>query len=132
IVYDSCMHNHRIQQFQLKNGARLTEVIVPDLSYSIVSAWYKAGARFDPAGKEGLAHFFEHLLTMKTKSFPDRSKRLEELDAHGIEFNAFTDHSGAYFYHAQLPQDTERSLELLLDGLQNSVIEQEDLAREKV
>ncbi len=50
------------QEFTLKNGLRVivhTDRKVPIVAVSI---WYHVGSRYEPAGKTGFAHLFEHLM----------------------------------------------------------------------
>lgn len=123
--------NHKIERVRLDSGAMLFNIIVPDLPLSMVSSWYKAGARFDPLGKEGLAHFFEHLLTIRTKKYPDRKNRLRALESKGIFSNAFTTKEAAYYYHIQLPHEIYDSLKFLIDGMDNTIFSANDIRKEK-
>ena len=122
--------NHAITTISLTSGARLVHVRVPNTSVSAASVWFRAGSRLDPVGKEGLAHFFEHLLMMKTKRFPDRVERLRFLESHGMYYNAFTTRELAHYFTIQLPEETKTALELLCDGLNDSNVTEEDIKRE--
>ena len=123
--------NHKVEKIKLSSGAMLFNIIVPDLPLSIASVWLKAGSRFDPKGKEGLAHFFEHLMTIKTDKYPDRKKRLKALESKGIFSNAYTTKEAAYYYQIQLPEEIYDSLEFLIDGVNNTVFEKKDVQKEK-
>ena len=50
------------QEFRLPNGLRV--IVNTDRKAPIVavSVWYHVGSRFEPAGKTGFAHLFEHLM----------------------------------------------------------------------
>ncbi|WP_367349730.1 M16 family metallopeptidase [Sphingobium yanoikuyae] len=50
------------QEFRLANGLRV--IVHTDRKAPIVavSVWYHVGSRFEPAGKTGFAHLFEHLM----------------------------------------------------------------------
>ena len=50
------------EEFTLKNGLRV--IVHTDRKAPIVavSVWYHVGSRFEPAGKTGFAHLFEHLM----------------------------------------------------------------------
>ena len=50
------------EQFTLKNGLRV--IVHTDRKAPVVgvSIWYHVGSRFEPAGKTGFAHLFEHLM----------------------------------------------------------------------
>lgn len=122
---------HKIQEVKLSSGAKLFNIVVPDFSVSVVSAWFRAGSRFDPVGKEGLAHFFEHLMMIRTDKYPDRRSRIKALESKGISFNAFTTNELSYYYQTQLPDQLYDSLDFLIDGLSNSQIDKSDVKREK-
>ena len=50
------------EEFTLKNGLRV--IVHTDRKAPIVavSVWYHVGSRYEPAGKTGFAHLFEHLM----------------------------------------------------------------------
>ncbi|WP_323809810.1 M16 family metallopeptidase [Sphingobium baderi] len=50
------------EQFTLRNGLRV--IVHTDRKAPVVaiSVWYHVGSRFEPAGKTGFAHLFEHLM----------------------------------------------------------------------
>jgi len=121
-----------IQKINLPNGIRLLHIKGANLPFDLVSAWFRAGSRFDPPGKEGLAHLFEHLFMTKTIEHSDKINRLKELESHGIYFNATVNREIAYYYHSQLPSETKFSFEMLLDGIANATIDKEDLKQEKI
>src|SRR5450432_636294 len=54
--------NISFKKFRLKNG--LTIILTEDYSVKnvVVNVTYNVGSANDPAGKSGLAHFFEHLM----------------------------------------------------------------------
>ncbi len=51
---------------------------------------FLGGSKFDPIGKEGLAHFMEHMLVAGTKKFPTKDKLAEYIENYGGEFGAST------------------------------------------
>lgn len=122
---------HRIEKLQLKNGAKLINVVIKNLPITMVSAWFRTGSRFDPAGKEGLAHFLEHLCMKKTKKYPNEIERLKSLESRGIKFNAYTSYETTHFYHVQEKEETYTSLEFLIDGLNDYVLCENDIEKEK-
>ncbi|EQB31000.1 M16 family metallopeptidase [Sphingobium ummariense] len=50
------------EEFRLKNGLRV--IVHTDRKAPVVgvSIWYHVGSRFEPAGKTGFAHLFEHIM----------------------------------------------------------------------
>ena len=123
--------DHKIEKRKLSSGGELLNVIIPGLPFSIASVWFRAGARFDPKGKDGLAHFFEHLLMVRTEKYPDRKSLSQALETKGIYVNAMTARETAHYYHIQPSEHTYESLRFLLGGLNTSLITKEDVENEK-
>jgi zinc protease len=81
--------------FTLANGLQV--VVVPNHLAPVVSqmVWYKVGAADEVAGKNGLAHYLEHLMFRGTSDIPpDEFSKI--IAAQGGQDNAFT----AYDYTA--------------------------------
>ena len=77
------------QQFTLNNGLRV--VVSTDRKAQIVavSVWYNVGAKFEPAGKTGFAHLFEHLMFNGSENAPgDFFEPLKQVGA--TDFNGTT------------------------------------------
>jgi len=57
------------------------------------------GSGSDPQGREGLAHFLEHMLFLGTEKFPDAAEYKDFMAAHGGGDNAYTsyDHTNYFF-----------------------------------
>lgn len=122
---------HDVEELKLNNGARLINVIVKNLPITLISVWFRAGSRFDPIGKEGLAHFLEHLYMKRVKKYSNEIERLKALESRGIKFNAYTSYETTHFYHIQEKDETNASLEFLVDGLDNYVLDDDDIEKEK-
>ena len=50
------------EEFTLKNGLRVIVHTYRKAPVVAVSVWYHVGSRYEPAGKTGFAHLFEHLM----------------------------------------------------------------------
>jgi predicted Zn-dependent peptidase len=122
---------HKGEISHLRSGAKLVYVSLPHMPIACASVWFRAGARFDPRGKEGLAHFFEHLLTARTKKYPSRNERLTALAERGIESNARTTFEAAYYYHFGPKKTLGESVDLLLGGVAETIFDTEDLEQER-
>lgn len=122
---------HSVLSYQREHSPGFVFVHTPNTPYSIVSFWLRAGSRFDPPGKEGLAHLFEHLLTKRTKQFPNAITRLEHLEHKGILYGAFTSQEPVYFYTVQEPEQGPEAFNILLDSSQNAIIKPENIEAEK-
>src|SRR3989344_3739737 len=126
------MNNERnpIEVLGLSSGAKLISVY-SELPLSTASVWFRAGARFDPHGKEGLAHFFEHLLMTKTQKYPDKQQLLSAMSREGMRYNATTTYETASYYYEQPDDKTYSALDFLVEGLNTSLITEDDVHREK-
>lgn len=74
---------------KLKNGARVVLFRRPNMPIS-TSIGFRAGSQFDPKGKEGLAHFSEHMLFQKTEKFKSNSEIGGFIEKIGGYLNAWT------------------------------------------
>jgi len=75
--------------FRLDNG--LTLLVLEDHSVPVASVQmaYRVGGRNDPAGRMGLAHFFEHMAFRSSANFPDTGL-VSEIYAVGGEWHGYT------------------------------------------
>ncbi len=76
----------------LKNGCRVV-LYEKKNSPLFMRACFLAGSRFEPQGKEGLAHLVEHLLVSKTKKFESKDKLTMFLERYGGSFSLSTNNN---------------------------------------
>jgi predicted Zn-dependent peptidase len=83
-------------KFVLPNG--LTVIVAPDRKAPLVavSVWYHVGSRFEPAGKTGFAHLFEHLMFGGSENVPKFDEPLENVGASDNNGTTFFDRTN-YF-----------------------------------
>lgn len=125
------LYGHSVIGSEINNYPRYLLIHTPDLPFSIVSFWLRAGSRFDPPGKEGLAHFVEHVLMKRTKKIPDKVKRLKYIERKGIRYNSLTTKDPLFYFCIQESQETITAFDLLLEGFLNSLITERDVEKEK-
>jgi len=89
------MIKHFIETGMTKSGARVAIIKNTGLPLESVSVWFPAGSVCDPVGKEGLAHFFEHLLMIKTNNYPTKKRTVGKIEENGIYYNAYTQEESA-------------------------------------
>lgn len=98
------------QNFTLDNGMQV--VLIPNTRVPVVKhmVWYKVGSADEPAGKSGIAHFFEHLMFKGTDKLEpgDFSKIVAK---NGGQDNAFT----SYDYTAYFQTVAKDRLGLVMD-----------------
>lgn len=114
----------------LPNGLQLLYLHYPDAQVSHCGIMVRTGTRDEPQGKEGLAHFIEHLLfkgTSKRKSF----HILNRLEVIGGELNAYTTKEETCLHASVMNEYLPRALELLSDITFNSVFPDKEVHKEK-
>jgi zinc protease len=104
--------------FTLSNG--LEVVVVPNHLAPVVSqmVWYKVGAADEVDGKNGLAHYLEHLMFRGTTNIPpDEFSRL--IAAQGGEDNAFTSYDYTAFYEEVASDRLPMIMQMEADRMHN-------------
>lgn len=121
----------KYQKTLLANGSSLVLLQIPSSSSVTISAYIKAGYRFDPIGKPGLAHFVEHMLFTGTKKYPSHRDLASAIERYGGFHMAFTwiDYQNHYI---RFPRKQFRlGIEILLDTLFQSLIQTKEVEKEK-
>lgn len=113
----------------LPNGLRIIHAWLPrDVSHCALVI--NAGTRDERTGKEGLAHFIEHVLfkgTVQRKAF----HILNRMESVGGEVNAYTTKEDTWITSSQRTRHTERALELLADIAFRSTFPEAELDKER-
>ncbi|MGK2924806.1 MAG: M16 family metallopeptidase, partial [Lysobacterales bacterium] len=110
----------------------LTVVVLEEPAFPLVSTQvvYRAGAKHEPLGGSGLAHFVEHMAFRSTENFPDTAV-VSSIYAAGGEWHGYT-WLDQTTYFATVPKD---ELELLLrieaDRMARVRIPEEDMEAER-
>ncbi|MBW4890368.1 insulinase family protein [Mucilaginibacter sp. HMF5004] len=117
------------QVHTLQNGIRLLHK--PAVS-SIAHCCFlvNAGARDEANGKDGLAHFIEHLLFKATKR-RNTEQILNHLEIVGADLNAYTTKEYTCIHASFLKQHLERAIDLTEDIVFHSTFPEEELVKEK-
>lgn len=116
--------------FELENGIRVVHQQTEPDSILHCGLYVHAGTRDEPEGKNGLAHFIEHVLfkgTTTRKPF----HILNRLESVGGEINAFTTKEETCLHASVLPEHFGRALELISDVMLNSTFPEKEIRKEK-
>ena len=115
----------------LDNGLRI--ITAPMTGTNTVTVLVLCGTGSDYESKEtnGISHFLEHMFFKGTKKRPSYSIVAQELDGMGSVYNAFTSHEITGYYIKAGKTYLEKSLEILSDIYQNSLLNEEEIEREK-
>lgn len=117
------------QVFTLPNGIRLLHKPTTSLlSHSCIII--NAGSRDEKHGKDGLAHFIEHLLFKRTAK-RSTTQILNRLELVGGDLNAYTTKEYTCLHASFLNPYLERALELFQDLVFHSVFPEEELQKER-
>lgn len=74
----------------LNNQLRVLLVSSPDSDKAAASMNITVGSGDDPADREGMSHFLEHMLFLGTEKYPDPGEYQQFIKSHGGSHNAFT------------------------------------------
>ncbi|KAF3888429.1 MULTISPECIES: M16 family metallopeptidase [Nostocales] len=118
-----------VQKTLLQNGLTVLTKEVHSNPVVTVQVWYKVGSRNEESGLNGIAHQLEHMLFRGTKNRPIQFGRL--FSALGSDSNAFTSHDQTAYYNTAERDKLKALLVLEADRMQNSVIDNPQLASEK-
>jgi len=115
---------------RLDNG--LTVITDPMTTVETVSlgCWVGTGTRYEPAAVNGVAHLLEHM-AFKGTGRRSAQQIAEEIEAVGGILNAYTSREQTAFYAKVLRQDADLALDIVADILQHSVLDEEELKRER-
>lgn len=89
-----------------------------------------AGARDEEPGRDGLAHFIEHLLFKETEK-RNTSQILNRLEVVGADLNAYTTKEYTCVHASFLKEHLERTMDLFEDIVFHSTFPQEELEKER-
>jgi predicted Zn-dependent peptidase len=114
----------------LDNGLRIVSETVADMPSVTLGVWVSAGSRVERDGQCGMAHVLEH---MAFKGTTTRSAReiAESIENVGGDINAATSHEQTTYYARVLAEDMALAADILGDILNNSLFDEQELAREK-
>lgn len=113
----------------LPNGLRVIAVEMPHIHSAEIAIYLKVGARCDPPGKAGLAHFMEHMLFRGTRSYPTTLELETAFEAIGGNVNAATDAETTCFYSRVHPDRIAEGLDLFASMLLEPTFEGIDIEK---
>lgn len=123
-----------VEQATLSNGITLFHrkytppFGLPKIAASVL---IMAGGRDDAKGKEGSAHFFEHMPFRGTKAFPTLPDLTHPIETNGGYINAFTTDE-VTGYEVVVPQTMlEDAVHRIADMLMNPLMREEDIDLER-
>lgn len=120
----------KVTTFTLANG--LEAVVIEDHRAPVVThmLWYRVGAADEPAGKSGIAHFFEHLMFKGTDTVePGEFSAIVE--AQGGNDNAFTSWDYTAYFQRVAADRLELMMKLEADRMRGLILSEDHIRTER-
>ncbi len=114
----------------LDNGLRVIVKEIPAYPVATVNVWVDVGAKDDPPGLSGLAHFFEHITFKGTPTRP-RGQIAYAVESVGGYLNAMTSLDYTTYFIVVPSDYVDLALEVQADALRNSLFEQSEIDQER-
>lgn len=95
----------------LNNGLKVLLVHAPNADKAAAAMTVNVGSNDDPKGREGLAHFLEHMLFLGTEPFPEPGEYQAYISRHGGSHNAFTANDQTTYFFDIEPNAFEGALD---------------------
>ena len=118
------------QSDTLSNGMEI--VVIPNHRAPVVShmVWYKVGAASEPAGKSGIAHFFEHLMFKETPTI-EAGTFSKIIKQHGGNDNAFTSQDFTAYFQNIAKEHLPMVMQMEADRMQNLILTEDVIKAER-
>ena len=118
------------EKFLLSNGMRLLLEYMPHVHSVSTGVWVNTGSAREDISEWGVSHLLEHMLFKGTKN-RSSIEISSVMDNVGGVLNAFTSKEYTCYYTHCLDEYFELSLDLLSDMYSNSLLDAQELDREK-
>src|SRR3989304_2745453 len=115
----------------LKNGVKVISHEHKDSRTAYIEVRVKAGSKYCPPGKEGLAHFLEHMVMNGSKKYPGPLLMHREIDEIGGSINAVTSKERVEYFVKVARDDLEKGLDVLLSLVSDPLLDEKELMGEK-
>ncbi len=114
----------------LANGLRIASDTMDGVETVSLGCWVGVGTRHERAEVNGVAHLCEHMMFKGTerRSAFAISEQIETVGGH---LNAYTTREHTAYYAKVLAEDAPLALDIIGDMVQNSVLDEDELNRER-
>ncbi len=123
-VYQGCFRE------EVSPGLELVVEPMPHSHTVALGVWLPAGSRHDPRGKEGLAHFTEHMVFKGTEHY-SATEIARIVDSLGGNINGATSEEYTVFHATVLPEGLDAALDILAELVTSPRFSPEDIGRER-
>ncbi len=115
----------------LDNGLRIVVTPMPQSQAASLAMYVGVGSRAEARDTLGLSHYLEHMLFKGTEQRPSAAQISSEIEGAGGTLNAFTTKELTCFWN-RVPYDRmELALDILSDSLRHSLLQDEEIERER-
>ncbi|MDF2800545.1 MAG: ymxG [Anaerocolumna sp.] len=119
-----------INRKKLSNGITVVIETMPYLRSAAFGIWVKVGSGDENDKNNGISHIIEHMLFKGTKNRTAK-KIADDMARIGGDINAYTSKECTSFYAVTLDEHLPVAIEILGDMLNNSLIDEKALKKEK-
>ncbi|CAM3653044.1 insulinase family protein [Parendozoicomonas haliclonae] len=131
-IIKSANDDRDYQLVTLDNGVRVVLISDPDADKAAASIYVGTGSWSDPKGREGMAHFLEHmLLFMKSEKYPELGGFREYVKAQGGSMNGTTYGEKTNYYFEVNAEGLAEGLDRLAWAVGKSILENEYVDKER-
>ncbi len=119
-----------VKSTTLDNGMTVLTDDMPHLESASMGIWVKAGSRTERDDEHGISHLLEHMAFKGTAS-RDAMAIASAIENVGGDLNAATSVEHTGYFARVLKEDVALGAEILSDILQNSLLDERELERER-
>jgi len=123
--------NLTVKQFALDNGLRVAIVVDATTPIFTYQTWFKVGSADEPAGRQGLAHLFEHMMFRKTSHYEMGEFERIVNNNGGTGINAYTSRDQTVYFFTFPNDKVEIATDLEAERMTNLLIDAEMFETEK-
>lgn len=116
---------------ELDNGLRVILASDPEADKAATSMNVAVGSGDDPADREGLSHFLEHMLFLGTEKYPDPGEYQQFIRSHGGSHNAFTAFADTNYFFDVEAEFLEQALDRFAQQFSHPLFTAELVDRER-
>jgi len=117
--------------FTLSNDLRVLLVPMEGAKSITVLGMVKTGSRYETSKKEGLAHFYEHIVFRGTQKYPVKRDLALAVDKIGAEYNGATSKEYTFYYVKSAAKDLDVGLDIVSQLLVYPLLKQGDIDVER-
>jgi len=115
----------------LSNGLKVMLVSDPKAEYGAASLDVNVGSSSDPAYRQGLAHFLEHMLFLGTHKYPLSDEYMQFIEDNGGGNNAYTSQEHTNYFFDVKPSALEPALDRFAQFFISPLLNEDYVEREK-